>query len=94
MAKKDHLSPRHAFILVLFIVGMVVATYMFTRYMLTGSFAGYRYPSGRYGWGSGYGAGGGDNSYKGDQQDRREQRELDEWREKYCHGFNPSSGCL
>lgn len=37
--KKDHLSPRHTFILVLFIVGMVVATYLFTRYMLTGSFA-------------------------------------------------------
>lgn len=46
MAKEKHLklSMKGIIILVLFVVGMVIATYFFTSYMLTGSKAAYKDP--------------------------------------------------
>jgi len=39
--KKDYISPRSFFILVLVVLGLIVGTYFFTHYMLTGSLAGW-----------------------------------------------------
>ena len=39
--KKDYISHKGFFIIILVVVGLIVGTYFFTKYMLTGSSAGF-----------------------------------------------------